>query len=253
VLIFLERVIILECAVGQLVAETMKTHTCTNNKDALCEACTCTPESILSTCYHEAGHAVAGYRFGITILDVDGHSMTITNNEVGSEVHLDNYDLKHPLLARIGTRYAGAIAQDMHALRCGSGEDVYGCDWVNSDDAERIAEALRLSMDALSEIDADDFSFALGWSSQFIAPEVVKFGDVELDKVKEDLQSSGYEELFNPLWATPLIEAAKSRHKLLKTNWHQVEAVAQRAFKQRTLTCCRADEHHRIQLPRSAG
>jgi hypothetical protein len=216
------------------VKETMKIHTCTN-KDTLCEACACTPESILSTCYHEAGHAVVGYHFGIPILDVDGHSMTITNNKVGSEVHMDNRDLKHSLLARIGTRYAGAIAQDMHALRCESGEDVYGCDWVNSDDVERIAEALRPSMDALCEMDADDFSFALGWSSQFIASEVVKFGDVELDRVKEDLQSFGYQEFFNSPWAILLIDAAKSAHQLLKTNWHQVEAVAQRAFRQRTL------------------
>jgi|HubBroStandDraft_5_1064220.scaffolds.fasta_scaffold159129_1 hypothetical protein len=213
----------------------MKTHTCTN-KDMLYEARACTPENILSTCYHEAGHAVAGYHFGITILDVDGRSMTITNNEVGSEVHLDNYDLKHPLLARMGTRYGGMIAQDMHALRCGSGKDVYGCGWVISDDVERIAEALRLSRDALSEMDADDFSIALGWSSQFIASEVVEFGDVELDKVKEDLQPSGYEELFNRLWVTSLIDAAKATHRLLKTNWHQVEAVAQRAFRQRTLS-----------------
>jgi hypothetical protein len=212
----------------------MKTSTGTNT-GTLREARACTPESILSTCYHEAGHAVAGYYFGVTILDVDGHSMTITNNGVGSEVHLDNYDLKHPLLARISTRYAGVIAQDMHALRCGSGEDVYGGGWVVSDDVERIAEALRLSMDALSEMDTDDFSFALGWSSQFIASEVVKFGDVELGRVKDDLQPSGYVEFFNPLWAIPLIDSAKSMHQLLKTNWHQVEAVAQRAFRQRKL------------------
>jgi hypothetical protein len=68
-----------------------------------------------------------------------------------------------------------------------------------------------------------------------VPPSASLFGDVELDKVKEDLQSSGYEEFFNPLWATLLIEAAKSTHKLQKTNWHQVEAVAQRAFKQRRL------------------
>jgi hypothetical protein len=49
------------------------------------------------------------------------------------------------------------------------------------------------------------------------------------------LQSSGYEEFFNPLWATSLIDAAKSTHQLLRTHWHQVEAVAQRAFRQRTL------------------
>jgi hypothetical protein len=64
---------------------------------------------------------------------------------------------------------------------------------------------------------------------------VVKFGDVEVDRVKQDLQSSGYEEFFSPLWANLLIDAAKSTHQLLNTNWHQVEAVAQRAFKQRTL------------------
>jgi hypothetical protein len=195
--------------------ETMKTHTCMDKKDERCEGCSCTPEGILSTCYHEAGHAVAGYHFGITILDVDGHSMTITNNEVVSEVHLDNYDLKHPLLARISTRYAGVIAQDMHARRCGSGEDVYGSDWVNSDDAERIAEALRLSTDALSAIDVDGFLAALGWSSQFIASEVLKVGNVELDKVKEDLQSSGHKEFFNPRPGGPHNETEERRKKEL--------------------------------------
>jgi hypothetical protein len=33
----------------------------------------------------------------------------------------------------------------------------------------------------------------------------------------------------------PLIDAARTTHQLLKSNWHQVDAVAQRAFKQRTL------------------
>ena len=55
------------------VKETMKTHTCTNNEDALCEACACTPEGT-HPATPEAGHAVAGYHFGMTIFDVDGHS-----------------------------------------------------------------------------------------------------------------------------------------------------------------------------------
>ena len=41
--------------------------------------------------------------------------------------------------------------------------------------------------------------------------------------------------LFNPLWVTSPIDAVKATHRLLKTNWHQVQAIAQRAFRQRAL------------------
>jgi hypothetical protein len=37
------------------------------------------------------------------------------------------------------------------------------------------------------------------------------------------------------MWVAPPIDAVKATHRLLKTNWHQVQAIAQRAFRQRAL------------------